>query len=126
MSQIYAILVGLLTGILSGFGIGGGTLLMLYIAFFTSIAQREAQGINLLYFIACAPASLYSHIKNHFVKVKPALYSIGAGIITSIFSAMLANSIDTSLLRRLFGILLLYTGLKELFFKKQKNKPTDS
>lgn len=117
MNEFYAVLVGLLTGILSGFGIGGGTLLMLYLALFTSVAQREAQGINLLYFITCAPASLFSHIKNHYVKVKPALYSAGAGIVTSVLSALLANALDASLLRRFFGVLLLYTGLKELLYK---------
>ncbi len=122
MSMTLAVLVGLLTGILSGFGVGGGTLLMVYLAFFTSIAQKEAQGINLLYFIACAPASLYSHIKNRYVKIKPGLYAAGAGVATSVLSALFANALDSELLRRLFGALLLYAGLKELFFRKTPKK----
>ena len=61
---VIAVAAGLLTGILSGFGIGGGSLLLLYLTLFAGVDQYQAGGINLLYFIACAPAALYSHIKN--------------------------------------------------------------
>ena len=57
-------LIGLLTGVLSGFGIGGGSLLILYMTSFTEVNQYAAGGINLLYFLFCAPAALVSHIKN--------------------------------------------------------------
>ena len=95
---------------------------MLYLTLFTPIPQKEAQGINLLYFIACAPASLYSHIRNRFVRIKPALYAAGAGVVTSVLSALFANSIDSSLLRRLFGALMIYAGIKELFYREHDKK----
>ena len=50
-----AILIGLACGVLSGFGIGGGSLLMVYLTAWVSMAQTAAQGINLLYFL---PTSL--------------------------------------------------------------------
>ena len=65
---VIAVAAGLLTGILSGFGIGGGSLLLLYLTLFAGVDQYQAGGINLLYFIACAPAALYSHIKNGLVQ----------------------------------------------------------
>ena len=49
-------IVGAATGVLSGFGIGGGTLLVLYLTAVGGIEQTIAGGINLLYFIGCAPA----------------------------------------------------------------------
>ncbi|MDP4109571.1 MAG: TSUP family transporter [Bacillota bacterium] len=119
MSVFISVLIGLAAGVLSGFGVGGGTLLLLYLAFFTSASQQQAQGVNLIYFIACAPASLVSHIKNRYIKIKPALLASGAGVFTSVFSAVLANSVGSSLLRRFFGVLLLYAGVKELFYKKK-------
>ena len=68
MRILGAVAAGLLTGVLSGFGIGGGSLLLLYLTLFAGLSQFEAGGINLLYFIACAPAALYAHVKNGLVE----------------------------------------------------------
>ena len=51
MMWVIALLIGTLTGIISGFGIGGGSLLVLYLTAFAGVAQYAAGGINLLYFI---------------------------------------------------------------------------
>ena len=51
-------LAGALTGILSGFGIGGGSLLLIYMTSFAGLPQDLAQGINLLYFLPTAGAAL--------------------------------------------------------------------
>ena len=63
-----AFVSGLLTGILSGFGIGGGTLLLIYMTTFAGLDQHTAQGINLLYFIPTAITALPSHIKNGYLE----------------------------------------------------------
>ena len=117
-----AILVGLLTGILSGFGIGGGSLLLLYLTLFAGLSQYQAGGINLLYFIACAPAALIAHIKNHLVEGQAVKWCVIAGVPVSIAAALLAARMDTDWLRRLFGVLLLYIGAKELFAKNPAEK----
>ena len=54
MSFLIATLAGLATGVLSGFGIGGGTLLLIYMTSFAQLDQSMAQGINLLYFLPTA------------------------------------------------------------------------
>ena len=46
---ILPLIVGAVTGVLSGFGVGGGTLLLVYMTAFAGVEQRLAQGINLLY-----------------------------------------------------------------------------
>ena len=68
MSAVLAVAIGLLTGILSGFGIGGGSLLLLYLTLFEGAGQYQAGGINLLYFLSCAPAALISHRKNGLIE----------------------------------------------------------
>ena len=118
--------VGLATGILSGFGIGGGSLLILYMTSFTAVNQYAAGGINLLYFIFCAPAALISHIKNKLVEKKAALICTGAGVVTSLGAAFAAGAIDVSLLRRAFGVLLLYIGVREIFCKKPKDEEKEA
>ena len=42
-----AFLAGLAAGVLSGFGVGGGTLLLIYMTVFAGMPQTLAQGINL-------------------------------------------------------------------------------
>lgn len=57
-------LVGFFTGILSAWGIGGGTLLLLVMTLFLGVDQLSAQGINLLYFLPTAAMALAEHKKN--------------------------------------------------------------
>lgn len=118
MKIVFAILVGGATGILSGFGIGGGSLLLLYLTMCADVPQYQAGGINLLYFIACAPAALYSHLKNKLVHKQAVLWSVLAGIPASALAAFAAAQINTDWLRRAFGIFLLYVGIKEIRAKK--------
>lgn len=120
--MVIGIVVGLLTGILSGFGIGGGSLLMLYLTAFAGINQFTAAGINLLYFIVCAPPALASHIKNNMIDKKAILLCGIAGSVTAVFGSLLAAGTDVSILKRCFGFLLLYIGIKELFYKKKSEK----
>lgn len=115
--MLIPILVGLATGVLSGFGIGGGSLLMLYLTMIAHLPQQIAAGANLLYFIACAPAALISHIRNKLVDYPALLWCTLAGVPTSVAASVLAAATDLSLLRRLFGVLLLYIGVKELCAK---------
>lgn len=112
---IIAALAGLATGILSGFGVGGGTLLLIYMTTVAGLDQHLAQGINLLYFLPAAATALPSHIKNGYIDKKATLPAVGAGLVATAIAAWIATGLDVALLRRLFGIYLLYIGIKELF-----------
>ena len=114
-----ALLAGLATGILSGFGVGGGTLLLIYMTHLAGVPQNLAQGINLLYFLPTAATALPSHIKNGYIDKKTALPAILAGLVGTGLAAWAATALDVGLLRRFFGAYLLYIGLRELFRKKQ-------
>lgn len=118
-------IVGLLTGILSGFGIGGGSLLILYLTSFSGINQYIAGGINLLYFLFCAPAALFSHIRNRLINTRTVLWCTAAGVLTSLLAAWIAGMMDVRLLRRIFGIFLLYIGIRELRGKPAETEEDD-
>ncbi len=115
MGWLTAILAGALTGILSGFGVGGGTLLLIYLTTFAGIAQNQAQGINLLYFLPAALTALPAHWKNGYIRRDALLPAILAGLLLSGAAAWLATGLDTGLLRRCFGGFLVILGLYELF-----------
>lgn len=116
-------LAGAATGVLSGFGIGGGTLLLIYMTAFAGVGQTLAQGINLLYFLPTAATALPSHLKNGYVDKKAAIPAIAAGLAGTALAAWAATGLDVALLRKCFGVFLLYIGITELF---RKTEPSDS
>ena len=113
-----AFLAGGVTGILSGFGVGGGTLLLIYLTAFAGLPQEQAQGINLLYFLPAAAASLPAHAKNGFLEKSVLLPAIAAGLSCAALGAWAATGMDTTLLRRLFGAFLLFVGTRELLTRQ--------
>lgn len=114
VSFFLALTAGTVTGILSGFGVGGGSLLLIYMTAIAGIDQRLAQGINLLYFLPAALAALPSHIKNGYVVKETAFPAILSGIPAAILGAWLATGLEVAFLRRCFGGYLLVLGLREL------------
>ncbi len=120
--MIVAILTGLLSGVISGMGIGGGAILIPALAFFLNVGQHEAQGINLLYFIPTAIVSLVIHFKQKSVNVKVAWPVILFGLVGAVFGSLLAGILQANLLRRLFGVFLFLMGLYEIFKKDKKSK----
>ena len=119
--SVFDIIVGIATGIISGFGIGGGSLLVLYLTAISHLPQQTAGGINLLYFIGCAPTALIGHTKNHYVEWRAVLWCSLAGIGAAIAASFITEGIGQDWLRRLFGVLLLYVGVKELRGNKPRN-----
>ena len=120
LKWLLSLAVGLLTGILSGFGIGGGSLLMVWLTAVLSMEQRTAQGVNLLYFLPTAACSLIFHVKNKQIVWKAVIPAVVAGCLTAIPGAVLAGNLDTELLRKLFGGFLILIGLSEVFLKGKK------
>lgn len=116
---LIAVLAGTVTGILSGFGIGGGTLLLLYMTVFQDMDQHLAQAINLLYFLPTAATALPSHIKNGFIHRKTAIPAILAGLLGTAAAAWVATMLEVGLLRRCFGAYLIYVGIRQLLPKKR-------
>ena len=112
-------IVAVLIGIMAGLGIGGGGLLVIYLTLVLGIDQLNAQGINLCFFIFCAAASLPVHFKKRNIDIRQVLVLSIGGISTSVAGVYLSQMISTALLQKLFGALLLISGLISLF---KKNK----
>jgi uncharacterized membrane protein YfcA len=115
--MVLAFIVGTAAGILSGCGVGGGTLLLIYLTAVKGVGQVQAQGVNLAYFLPCSAAALYSHIKNKQVERAAFIPAVVAGSLCTLPAAWLATALDGTVLRRIFGVFLLIVGLRELFRK---------
>ncbi|KXZ39406.1 hypothetical protein SAMN05661008_00408 [Alkalithermobacter thermoalcaliphilus JW-YL-7 = DSM 7308] len=108
------IFIGLLSGIIGGMGIGGGTILIPALVFFSSIDQKIAQSVNLLSFIPMAIAALFFHIKNKTVEYKIVLPLVISGIIGAVLGSMLSASLNSEFLKKIFGIFLFFMGVFEI------------
>ena len=112
---VLPLLAGTATGVLSGFGVGGGSLLLVWLTAFAGLPQEQAQGINLLYFLPAAGAALPAHAKNGYLEKDVLLPAIATGLACAGLGAWAATGLDAGLLRRCFGGFLLAVGLRELF-----------
>lgn len=113
------VLIGALTGVLSGLGVGGGTLLLLWMTAVMGMEQARAGGVNLLYFIACALPAVFGHAKNGLIEKKAVFWCVVFGVPACIAASFLAASMDTGLLRRCFGAFILVIGVREIFHRER-------
>jgi uncharacterized membrane protein YfcA len=120
MRFFISVLAGLGTGVISAWGIGGGSLLVVYMTAFAGVAQQTAQGINLMYFLPASLTALRSHIKNKLVETKLALYAAATGVLTAAGTSLLASGLDTFLMKKIFGVFIILIGLSEVFRKREK------
>ena len=114
------LLAGFGTGILSAWGVGGGTLLLLIMTLFLGVDQTTAQTINLLYFLPTAGVALVSHRRNGLLEKEAVQAAVPAGLAAAAAAVWVATAVDVAMLRRPFGVFLLFTGVMTLFQTKQK------
>ena len=109
------VLFGFGTGILSAWGVGGGTLLLLAMTLFLDVEQRTAQGINLLFFLPTAGVGLIFHTKKGFIDKAVRNKAAIPGVLAAAAASFAAMYLDTQLLRRPFGLFLLWAGASLLW-----------
>lgn len=114
------IIIGLASGIISGMGIGGGTILIPALDIFFGVEQQIAQSINLIYFIPTAICAIIIHIKNKNVDKKIFWQIIFTAILGSIIGSLIAVKIKAEILKKIFGGFLFIIGIIELCGKKNK------
>ena len=116
-------LCGVLSGIFTGFGVGGGLFLIMLLGWVSNFSQLEIQTINLIYYIPTAIFSVWVYSKEKSVDFKVGFKFIIIALVTAIIGARLANSIDTNMLRKLFAIYLMGVGVFFLIPKRGQVAP---
>lgn len=123
LQSVILFIIGLAAGIISGMGIGGGTILIPALVIFVKPEQHIAQSVNLLFFIPTAVIALIIHIRNKRVDFKMAVPIILAGLAGAFLGSRLALTLQGTDLRRWFGVFLLAMGIYEMFRKVADKKP---
>lgn len=119
---IFNVAIASLLGMLAGMGVGGGSLLLLWLTQIAMIEQAQARIINLLFFLPAAVVSTVFHKKQKTFQLKPVLPAIVAGCIAAAAVSMFSHNLDLNLLKKLLGGLLILTGIREIFYRPRKAK----
>ena len=120
-------IIGILSGIVSALGMGGGTILILLLGIFTNLEQHLVQGTNLIVFIPVSIIAILINIKNKKIDYKISFQIIIFGMIGAFLGSMLAFKFNNRILKKFFGIFLLIIGFLEICsFKYRLPKKEDN
>ena len=122
MNLILASAAGLVSGILGSMGMGGGGVLIIYLALFSNFDKASSQGINLIFFIPSALIATLIYWRKNLVEWRIILPICIPGIIGVILGTYTSSFIETGILRKLFGLLLLFMSIKQFRSNPQKKK----
>lgn len=120
MLDMLTLPVAAVLGFLAGLGVGGGSLLILWLTLVVGMDYADARTVNLLFFLPSAAIATLFHRKQGSVDFKNIYPAIVCGCAAAALCSILGKYVDTGLMQKLFGGLLIFTGLRELFYKPRK------
>ena len=118
------IIIGLISGIVGGLGMGGGTVLILLLSMFANIEQHIAQGTNVIFFVPTAIAAIFVFIKNKNIKFKVGIPVCLWGLLGAFIGASISSNMEVGILRKCFGIFLIIIAIYQTYslYKRYRNE----
>ena len=118
---------GIISGIVSGTGMGGGTILILILSVFMGIDQHVAQATNLIFFVPTSITAIIATMREKLIDWKIGIPVAISGIVGAIFGARISVNMDVNHLKKYFGNFLILITIYEIYsliktYKKDKNK----
>ncbi len=124
---MFEILIGTISGFISGMGMGGGTILILCLSMFMNIEQHIAQATNLVFFIPTSIIAIVTNIKQKNIDFKVGIPIAISGIIGAIIGAFYASKTNVKDLKKYFGVFIGLIAIWEIYYLIKKyifNKKT--
>lgn len=118
----FSIAVGVILGFLTGLGTGGGSLLVLWLTLVLHMDPAQAKLINLMFFLPSALIATFLHWRQGRIPFKKLILPTLAGCIMAAVFSTVGQKMNTENLQKLFGVLLIFTGLRELFYRPRNPK----
>lgn len=110
MTYVFAVLLGVVAGVLAGmFGVGGGILFVPTLTWL-GLTQLHAEATSLLAIIPTVIVGVWRHNRYGNVRWKAAAVIGVASIGAAVGGAQVAETLPESTLRKLFAVLLLFTA----------------
>lgn len=116
------IVAAFLIAALSGMGIGSGGLFVIYLTFVSEAPQLTAQGMNLMFFLFSSGAALIIHLQKRKILWGAVLLLTVGGVFGAVAGSFVAGLLTTSMIRKIFGGMLLVSGAIALFKKDKRQR----
>ena len=117
MNDLSLVLAGILAGAFGAMGLGGGSVLMLYLTVICGEEQLKAQGINLMFFIPIALLAVIIFIVKKQISYKRLLPIIIGGVFGVVAGWYLSGVLGSEYISKIFGGLLVILGIREFTYK---------
>ena len=117
-----ALTVSTVLGFLAGIGVGGGSLLIMWLTLVVGMVHTSARLLNLLFFLPSAIIASLFRWKQGSLDIKKIFPAVVAGCIAAAAGSYCSTALNLSLLKKLFGGLLILTGIRELMYKSKKKE----
>lgn len=117
-----SIIVGCGLGFLSGLGIGGGSLLMLWLTVVLDMPPEQARLLNLMFFLPCALSASVFHLRQGRLPLRQTITAAAAGLAGALLAGLWRDKMDTQLLKKALGVLFLLCALRELTYRPKEFK----
>ena len=114
------LIVGTALGFLTGLGVGGGSLLMVWLTAVLGMDTVTARGVNLLFYLPGAAAAIILRKKQGRIHWKHILSPAAAGCIAAWACSRFSTAVDKSPFQKAFGIILIAAGLREVLWKPKR------
>jgi uncharacterized membrane protein YfcA len=112
--------------LLSGMGIGSGGLFVIWLTLAENTPQLTAQGLNLLFFIFSSSASLTVHLTKRKIAWRAVALLTLTGVGGALIGGYISGLINAAAMKKLFGTMLILSGLVSLMKKRgevSKSRP---
>ncbi|MDP3732413.1 MAG: TSUP family transporter [Candidatus Omnitrophota bacterium] len=119
MNALLYIILGVVAGVFGGmFGIGGGTILIPVLVYLFGLTQHQAQGTTLA--IMVPPIGLLAAMRYYYsgnVKLGMAGFICMGFFVGGLIGANFVQNLSDPLLKRLFGVYLLFVSVEMILGK---------
>jgi len=119
-STVFSVILGGVLGFLTGLGTGGGSLLLLWLTLVVGMDPQTARTVNLMFFIPAAVTASTVRLFRGGVPFRKIILPALAGCVSAAVFAVAGSYMDTEHLKKAFGILLIFTGIRELLYRPQR------
>ncbi len=114
LTYAYLIAAALLSAVLSGMGVGGGGLFIIYLTFAASLPQKTSQLYNLIFFLAASVASMPIHALRRRLDYKIIFLLALGGIVGALLGTQISKAVSGGSLRCALGGFFVVCGAASL------------
>ena len=120
---LISITVSFLIAALSGLGVGSGGLFVIWLTATSAVSLSTARGLNLLFFVFSAGGAFIIHLKRRKIRFSLVGFLALFAALGTALGSLFGSLASPTLIKRLFGIMLVISGIRTLFYSDKSADP---